>query len=386
MSTLTLKILIWLWPICTFFTILGCAYALITVDVLRQFAQKKVARLSSSPSVTILKPLYGEEPGLEANLASFCQQDYAGDVQLVFGLHEAADPAARVVERLLRRYPTRNIALCIDPRVYGTNGKLSNLINMLPKASHDVLVLSDSDIRVAPSYLKDVIATFGESGVGLVSCLYRGVAAAGIWSHLAAAAINNHFLPNVLVGLKLGLAHPCFGSTMAIRAETLGRIGGFEPFADRLADDYAIGMAVRGLGLRVAIPPVLVDHICSEATFAELVRHELRWARTIRSIDPVGYAGLPVTNPIPFALAAAALAGFDVAGIALFLLALACRTMVSIQVGKLGDAAGGSASPWLTPLRDLLSFAIFLASLFPGPVIWRGHRALLQSDGTLRRS
>jgi ceramide glucosyltransferase len=386
MFEFTPKFLIWLWPICTFFTILGCAYALIAAGLLRQFAQKKVSTLPCKPSVTILKPLYGDEPGLEANLASFYQQDYGGDVQLVFGLHDEADPAAAVVQRLRQQFPGRNIALCVDPRLHGTNRKVSNLINMLSYVRHDVIVLSDSDIRVRPSYLRDVVATLGEPEVGLVTCLYRGLPGAGIWSRLAAAGLNSHFLPNVLVGLKFGLAQPCFGATIALRADTLGKIGGFEAFADRLADDYAIGMAVRGLGLGVAIPPVVVSHICYDRTFTDLVRHELRLARTIRSIDPMGYAGLGLTNPIPFALAAAALGGFDPVSMMLLLLTLACRIIVSIQGETLGSENGGRVSPWLSPLRDLLSFVVFLASFFPGALVWRGYRFVLRSDGTVTPS
>ena len=386
MPELTPKILNVLWPICILFVILGCTYAFLTAAILRQFAQKLVTALSSTASLTILKPLYGIEPGLEANLASFCDQNYCGKIQLVLGLPDRADPAAAAVQRLRDRYPGHDIALCIDPQVHGTNRKISNLINMLPHVRHDVLVLSDSDIRVGPDYLRDVVATLAQPGVGLVTCLYRGLPVAGIWSQLTAAAIDQHFLPSVLVGLKFGLACPCFGSTIALRRQTLNRIGGFEAVADRLADDHAIGVAVRGIGLRVEIPPVLVDHTCSETSLADLVRHELRWARTIRSIDFKGYMGLAVTNPLPFALAAAALGGFDATGIALLLLVLACRMLVSIQIGKMGGEARSRAPFWLSPIRDLLSFAIFVASFLPGRVVWRGHRFVVHTDGTLRPS
>jgi ceramide glucosyltransferase len=186
-----------------------------------------------------------------------------------------------------------------------------------------------------------------------------------------------------LVGLKLGLARPCFGATIALRAETLNRIGGFRAFSDQLADDYAMGEAVRGLGLRVAIPRLLLSHICSEQSFGELLSHELRWARTLRLLDPWGYVGLVLTHALPLALAAAALQGFGAIGIGLVALALACRLAVSIQVESMRDGSGRRVSPWLSPLRDLLSFAIFLASFLPGPMIWRGSRYALQSDGTL---
>lgn len=386
MIELTPKLLIWLWPICTFFVILGSLYALIAAGLLWQFAQKTVAHPSSNPPISVLKPLYGTEPELDANLTSFCQQNYGGQVQLIFGLQDPADPATRIVERLCQRFPECHITLCIDPLLHGGNRKVSNLINMLRHAEHDVLVLSDSDIRVDGHYLENVIATLDEPNVGLVTCLYRGVPAAGIWSRLAAEAINSHFLPNVLVGLRLGLAQPCFGATIALRAATLARIGGFEAFADQLADDYAMGMAVRRLGLRVAIPHLVVSHICYDRTFGDLLRHELRAGRTIRNIDPIGYAGLVATNPTPFAFAAAALGGFDVASLSLLLLALACRMIVSVQAGRLGGENGERGAPWLSPFRDILSFVILLASFLPGPLVWRGHRYVVRSDGTLTPS
>jgi ceramide glucosyltransferase len=386
MFEFTPKLLISLWLICTTVATLGCLYALIAAGILRQFAQKCTTRGSCTRAVSVLKPLYDTEPELEANLASFCQQEYGGEIQLIFGLHEADDPARGVVEQLRMRFPKGNIGLSIDAKLHGANRKISNLINMLPLASHDILVLSDSDIRVAPTYLKNVIAALEKPGVGAASCLYCGFPAGGIWSRLAAEGINSHFLPNALVGLKLGLATPCFGATIALSKETLARIGGFEAFSNWLADDYAMGMAIRRLGLRVAIPPFLVGHICYDSTFTDLFTHELRAARTIRSIDPLGFVGLVMTNPTPFALAAVALAGFNLASLFVLLLALASRMIVSVQARRLRGEGWGGGGIWLSPFRDLLSFVIFVASFLPGPLVWRGHRYELRSDGTLTPS
>jgi ceramide glucosyltransferase len=386
MFEFTPKLLILLWLICTFVAILGCLYALIAARLLVKFAQIRGTRKPCREAVSLLKPLYGIEPELEANLTSFCQQDYGGEIQLILGLHKEGDPAFHVVERLRQRFPERDIRLCVDPRLHGANPKISNLINMLSYAKHDLLVLSDSDIRVEANYLENVIAALEEPGVGAVSCLYCGLPAGGIWSRLAAEGINSHFLPNALVGLSFGLAKPCFGATIAVRKDILARIGGLEAFADRLADDYAMGTAIRRLGLSVVIPPFTVSHICDDRSFADLFSHELRAARTIRSIDPLGYAGLVVTNPTPFALAAAAFAGFSLASLFVLLLALASRMIVSIQAGRVRGGVYGGGAVWLSPFRDLLSFAIFVASFPPGPLIWRGHRFELRSDGTLTPS
>jgi ceramide glucosyltransferase len=386
MFEFTPKLLIWLWLICTFVGILGCLYALIAAGLLAKFAQKRATRNPCDRPVSVLKPLYDTEPELEANLASFCQQNYGGEIQLIFGLQKENDPALAVVERLRRRFPERDIRLCHDPKLHGANRKVSNLINMLPNASHDLLVLSDSDIRVEADYLENVIGALDGPRVGAVSCLYRGVPSGGIWAQLAAEGINTHFLPDALIGLRFGLAKPCFGSTITLRKGTLARIGGFEALADQLADDYAIGTAIRRLGLDVAIPPLLVSHICYDRSLGELFSHELRAARTIRNIDPVGYAGLVVSNPTPFALFAAVLAGFNATSLFVLLLALASRMIVSIQASKLRGGERRGSVAWLSPFRDLLSFVVFAASFLPGPLVWRGHRYELRSDGTLTPS
>jgi ceramide glucosyltransferase len=385
MFEFTPKLLISLWLICTVVAILGCLYALVAARLLARLAQKNATRNSRKRPVSLLKPLYDIEPELEANLISFCRQDYGGRIQLIFGLQEESEPISSLIARLKEAYPRLDIVLAVNRARHGTNPKISNLINMLPYASHDLLVVSDSDIRVDGNYLENVIGAVEQPGVAAVSCLYCGVASGGIWAQLAAEGINSHFLPNALVGLASGLAKPCFGATIALDKHTLARLGGFAAFADQLADDYALGAAVRRLGLRVEVPPIVVEHLCYDRSFAELFRHELRAARTIRSIDPLGYAGLAVTNPLPFALAAAVLGAFSAASLLVVLLALASRIIVSIQAGRLrGGTVGGA--PWLIPLRDLLSFAVYAAGFLPGPLTWRGHRYRLRSDGTLTPS
>jgi ceramide glucosyltransferase len=370
-----------LWLICTALAIVGCAHLVFAASLLGKLKDRVSPVLQSARGVTILKPLCGAEPGLETNLASFCAQVYPGPVQILFGVSEVSDPAAAVVRQLAERFPQANIELVVGASQHGANRKISNLMHMASRARHDLIVLSDSDIKVDRAYLRQVVAALDEPGVGLVTCLYRGTSDAGLWSRLAAMAINHHFLPNVLVGLKLGLARPCFGSTIAFEAATLDRIGGFGPFANQLADDYAIGKAVRDLGLRVAVPPLFVDHTCFEQTWSELVRRETRWARTVRLIDPAGHAGSIITHPLPFALAAAALQGCSATGLGIIGLVLVCRVLAPVQIGRI--CGNREFSLWLTPLRDLLSFVIFLASLLPGPVAWRGQRYTVRSDGTL---
>ena len=377
----TAKFIDCLWLICMGIAICGSVYALFAAYLTRRIKAGPPAKPHDFPAVTILKPLYGAEPDLDANLSSFCVQDYAGPIQMVCGIQDAGDPARAVVADVSRAHPSIAVELVSDDRHYGSNRKISNLINMMERARNPVLVLSDSDMRARSDYLENVVGALQAPGVGAVSCLYRGLPTAKVWSRLAAMNIDQRFLPNVLVGLHLGLARPCFGSTIALRAETLAKIGGFEAFKDQLADDYLMGDAVRALGLTVAIPPILVAHSCPEATFAEVWVHELRWARTIRLVDPAGYAGSVITHPLPFALGAVALSGFTILSVGSVVAALVCRAIIPLQLRTIEPDARPSL--WLLPCRELLSFAVFLASFWPAPVTWRGHTYEVGSDGTL---
>jgi ceramide glucosyltransferase len=337
--------------------------------------------LREGEAVTLLKPLHGAEPELEQNLASFCTQDYPAPVEIVCGVESAADPATAIMQRLRENFPDREIKLATASKPAGGNPKIANVLNMLPLSRYKIQILSDSDMRVGPHYVRDVISSLQQPEVGAVTCLYRGHGVSGFWSRLAAAAVDHHFLPGVLVALRFGLAQPCFGSTIALRNETLQRIGGFESVADTLADDYAIGDAVRRLGLKVAVPPFTVLHTFSERSFSDLLAHELRWAHTIRGIDPKGYAASIVTHPLPFAIAAVLLSGFSTISLLILAATLACRVFVPIQIGRLPGERQRSA--WLSPLRDLMSFAVFVASFVPAPVDWRGRRYRVGSDGRI---
>lgn len=370
-----------LWLVCTLAALIGCIYALFASFLVARFAVRPKPKFGGAENVTLIKPLYGAEFGLDASLASFCAQDYPEGLQMLCGVQDPADPAIAVVHNLQRRFPGLDLELVVGTRRPTGNPKVGNILNMFPATKHRLLILSDSDMRVAPDYVRLITASLQQPGVGLVTCLYRGAAIGGFWSRMAAAAVDQHFLPSVLVGVALGLAKPCFGSTIAIKRDTLERIGGFEAFANTLADDYAMGDAVRRLGLKVEIAPFTVGHTFSEASFGELLAHELRWSRTIRLVDPVGYAGSIVTHPLPFALAALPLSGFS--AIAWMILAgtLACRLFVPIQVERL--PGGGKGTWWLSPLRDLLSFVVFVASFLPGAVNWRGRRYSVGSDGTV---
>lgn len=359
----------------------GCVYTLAAALAVRRLEGEAAAAPVSFPGITLLKPLRGAEPELDAKLASFCAQDYPGPVQILFGVQDANDPAVAVVLRLIAEHPGADLQLRVSAHPAGPNPKIATLVGLQSHCRHEVVVLSDSDVSVPPTYLLRTVAALAQPGVGLVTCLYRGVPVAGPWARLSSMAIDYHFLPSVLVGLALRMARPCFGSTIAMRRETLERIGGFAAFLGRLADDHAIGEAVRALGLRVAIPRWLVTHACPERSAAELWSHELRWARTLRAVNPAGYAGSVVTHPLPLALVGALLDGFGPIGAAVAAAAIACRLVLQLQVDH--TLRLGTSRWWLGPARDLLAFAVYIASFFVDVVSWRGRRYRVGADGTL---
>ena len=335
-------ILFWSSVTASLIAVAGCGFLIAaTILVARAALGPARPRTLAAPSVTVLKPLHGDEPGLLDNLGSFCSQAYPGPIQVVFGVQDPGDGAVAVVEHLQKTLAGRDLDLVMETKVHGLNRKVSNLVNMAPRIRHDVVVLADSDMRVEPDYLSRVIAALDEPGVGAVTCLYYGVPVAGMWSSLSALAINAHFLPGVVFGSALGLARPCFGSTLALRRETLGEIGGFIAFVDCLADDYAMGAALRARGRTISMPPFAVAHICTEASARDFWRHELRWARTIKSIDPLGYAGSILAHPLPWALIAALLG----AGSAAFLPAIA----IARGVHRMPDGASAAGGEGLCP-------------------------------------
>lgn len=371
-------IFFWLSLIALLVAATGCAYLIAAAILISRSVRKSPQlRAEAVPGVTILKPLHGNEPGLFENLSSFCTQDYPGHTQIVFGVQDPSDASVAVVKRLQDAWPSRDLDLVIETKVHGLNRKVSSIVNMASRIQQDVVVVADSDMRVNPDYLSQVVAALDQPGVSAVTCLYYGVPVTGIWSGLCAFAINAHFLPGVVFGTALGLARPCFGSTVALRRQTLGEIGGFKPFVDRLADDYAMGEALRAGGGTISIPPFAIAHMCTQFSLGDFWRHELRWARTIKSIDPVGYACSIVAHPLPWALTAALLG----AGSTTFLSAIAiAAASIVCRVALLRQVERAYALPlqayWLVPAGDLLSFIVFVVSFFGRYVNWRGYRYL----------
>jgi len=359
--------------------IVATAYQVAALVMVRRFFAKRGAAVLSQAAVSLLKPLHGTEPHLTANLASFLEVAHDGPLQMVCGVNDPQDGAVRDVEALRAAHPDADIALSTGPRARGANGKIGNLVAMLPLAKHDLLVLSDSDMVVSRDYLARALAALGQPGVGAVSCLYAGRGDAGFWSRLGAAAISYGAMPNMVVGLSTGLARPCMGSTIALSRATLEAIGGFQRFADTLADDHAIGAAVAKLGLRVAVPPMLLVHAGAEHSLGELWRHHLRWAVTIRGVAGAGHWGSFVTHAVPLALVATACQ--PLVGGPVLVAALTARIALARAVDRIHERK--TAPAWMIPLADCLEFVIFCASLMARKVDWRGARLTMAADGRI---
>lgn len=350
----------------------GIGYMLAAAIIVGRFGCLAGPAPVAAEPVTLLKPLHGAEPRLAENLATFLDQEWSAPIEMVAGVQHADDPAIAVARALGPR-----IRPVIDATRHGANAKVGNLVNMMPAATHDLLILSDSDMAAPHDYLATIAGALAEPGVGAVTCLYRGRGDAGRWSMLCAGAISYGFLPAILFGRALGLAQPCMGSTIALRRQTLQQIGGFAAFANVLADDYAIGEAVRATGRSVVIPPLVLTHAFAERSFSALWRHELRWAATTRALAPLGYIGTVTLHPVPFALLATPFA--PLAGLVTLALALGVRLLLKRRIDRL---CGAPTMPdrWL-PVRDCLSFVVFVASFFVRSVDWRGARLRMDADG-----
>jgi ceramide glucosyltransferase len=359
--------------------IIGCVFTLALSACVLSFATDAPIEPSAQPPVTVLKPLHDAEPGLRGRLAAFCRQDYAGSVQVLCGTQDRDSRAVAVVGAMDSGSPGTTIELIVEPRGHGVNRKVSNLINMMPRACHDTLVLSDSDIVVRRDYLRTITALLAPSDVGAVTCLYYGIGGEGLWTRLSALAINVQFLPQAVMAVSLGLAKPCCGATIALRRSMLERIGGFGALADTLADDHAIGVAVSAEGYDIVTAPFLVGHSCFEASLLQLVRQQIRVARTIKSIYPIAYACTVITHTWPLALLGLLL-GSPAASLVVAA-ALLSRLMLCRCVEWRFDLP--RQNYWLMPLQDMIAFSVYIMSFFGATVHWRGADYRVMADGSL---
>lgn len=333
-----------------------------------------------APGVSFLKPLRGADPYFYEGIESHARLEYAGDFEILFGVMNPNDTAIPHIERLIAAYPNRRIRM-IRATTVRPNGKVGVLIDLYREASHPVIVINDSDIRVRPDYLTKVVAPLENPHTGLVTCLYRaeGASVAGWFEGLG---VDTDFAPSTLVAQFVGVDEFALGSTLALRRADLDRIGGLEPISQYIADDYQLGHRIHKLGLKCHLAePTVETHLGAE-TFAGAWQHQVRWARTIRACRGGGYLGLPVTFATLWA-AVAMLAGHVNAAMALLALRMLLAVIASVFVLR---ARTGLAMLLLVPLRDLWAVAVWVAGLVGRRVHWRDFAMELDSEGRIVKS
>lgn len=338
------------------------------------------------PPVSVLKPVHGMEPHLEENLESFFRQDYA-HFEIVFGARRDDDPALEVVQRLCQRHPGVPVRIVLAGEPEHPNAKVCALEKMLPECAHPYLVISDSDVRVAPGYLRQVVQPLLDERVGLVTCLYRGVPSGGLWSRLEALGMSVEMASGVLTANLMEGMRFALGPTMALRKDRLAEVGGFEGLADYCADDYVLGQRVHAAGHEVVLSDHIIDHYSLNRSLAGSLAHQVRWMKSTRYSRPRGHLGTGLTFAMPFGilgLVAGVVLGHPLWGLAVLGAALANRMLQALAVGW-GVVRDPESARffWLYPARDLLGFFLWCLSFTDSTIVWRGERYLLRVEGRM---
>lgn len=384
-----LTAIFWLLAAATIGSLVYCSIALYGVARFLRERWRWVlesALQSFTPPLSLLKPLHGLDRELEENLRSFCLQDYP-IFEILFSVREANDPAVAVVRRLEKSFPLIPMRLFVlgEPRYL--NAKVHGLEAMAEAAAHELVVITDSDVRVSPDYLRSVVAPLTDPKVGMVTCISRGVTGRSLWSHLEALSMNTHFVPGILTAWVLIGIEFSLGATMVVRESAVRRIGGMGILGDYLADDFVLGEKIAQSGKSVALAGVVPDHLVCNESLAASLRHRLRWERSSRRSRPAGYVGQLFMHTFPLALLtwAAAPSG-SLFALTLVLGTLSMRWLLAWVTcrGVLHDRDYGRHW-WLLPIQDLLSFAIWCWAFFGREIEWRGARFRVLRGGKLER-
>jgi ceramide glucosyltransferase len=380
----------------TLLTFSGVVYMVFALWGARAFVRRWSGRGGSMETeagagVTLLKPVKGVDAKMYAGFRSHCLQEYAGPFEILFGVSSLEDPAVAEVERLRTEFPEVEIRLVECPERLGASGKVSNLVQMLPEARYEHVVINDSDILVSPRYLERVMRGFWSAKVGMVTAPYLGKTAEGgkaltVWARLEALGISTDFMAGVMTarwlegGIRFGL-----GSTLAMTKTALARAGGLETLVDALADDYEMGYRISQAGYRVELCPEVVETSVPAYDLKEFWEHQLRWARTTRDSRKLGYMGLGVTYCLPWALLTVVASGFSLWSVSLLSLALLARVAVALMVG-VGVLRDGQVlrDLWLLPVRDCFGLLFWAWSFAGDTVVWRGEVFRLR-DGRISR-
>jgi ceramide glucosyltransferase len=344
---------------------------------------QRVSHQASAPAVTLLKSLKSCDPETANCLRSWFAQDYAGEIQILFGVASPDDPAYAVVKKLMMEFPARDAQLVVCGPLRRANAKVSKLAELEKLAKHDLLVISDADVRVPADFLANAVVPLHDAEVGLVNCFYRLANPSTLAMRWEAVAINADFWSQVLQSKTLKPLDFALGAAMATRRKQLEEIGGFESLADCLADDYQLGNRIARKGHRIALCPLVVECWDPPHTWKSVWKHQLRWARTIRVCQPAPYFFSVLSNPTLWPLLWVLLAPAK-CSLTIFAAALCVRILTALDLQwRLTQSLGHVPFLWLAPVKDLLQAAIWLGAFVGNTIEWRGQRFHLRRDGIL---
>jgi ceramide glucosyltransferase len=356
----------------------SAVYCVLTILAALRYRAVRPPELREQPPISVLKPLDGIDDGLEQNLRTFFAQDYPR-FEILFAVRSPQDPAVALVERLCTGHPAIPTRLIVTGEPPYPNAKVFSLDRMLAAATHDLIVMADSDVRVTPAMLSTIAAEFQDPRLGLATCPYRAVPGRSFWSALEAIGLNTEFIAGVLVARMVDGMRFALGPTIAARRETLDQIGGFDAVKDYLAEDFVLGKLAAERGYGVLLSSYVIEHRIGAQHFGANVRHRLRWSRSTRRSRPWGYAGQVFTNPLPLALMLWAVepGWWPVVAATLLLRGAAAWTTAGLV---LRDSL--TARLWLlVPLQDIAGFLTWIAGFFGNTILWRGHRYYVRPDG-----
>ena len=358
-------------------------FALVSAVFARRFLMARAEREAAPmPPITVIKPLKGEDADLDENLASFCRQDYPC-YQILFCLASPDDPALAAVSRLRKEFPEADIEVVVSKNRIGYNPKVNNMANAYPFAKYDLLLMSDSDIRVQPDFLKNMVAPFSDPSVGLVTSFYQATGARGVWGLMESLSINAHFLPQAACAAQFGMRF-AMGAAMMVRRQAFEASGAFANLADHLADDFWLGESVREAGWRLEAASSCVDSIPGIGSGHGHFKHLVRWARTIRLCQPAGFYASLIQHGFSLLTLRVLLIGPDALGLGLLLALWLTKAAAAATLNATLGGRQPARALWLLPVSEWFSFAAWIAACASNTVLWRGELFLVRAQGRLQ--
>jgi ceramide glucosyltransferase len=370
--------------ICIAPVVAGCVYYILSVlTMVRWRMRRSDPPPAKWPAVTVMKPIAGVEKNLRENLRTTVMQDYP-EFEVIFSVQRKDDPALPLLYEVQKEFGEDKVIVVVDNKRAGCNGKINNMLGAMPYVRHEVLVISDSDVRLEPGYLKSIVAPLLRSGVGYVCTPYKAVKARAWHEKMELLSLNADFMPSVVFAYETGLSGFCLGASIALFTKRLDEIGGVAELADYLVEDYELGRRISALGYRRVLAPPVIDTMVDLKSASQWWKHQVYWDQNTRSARPVLFFTTLIIRAVPFAAVFAALRLFDPLGLNVLGATLAIRLLTSAIILGWGfrDREGMRALP-LLPIRDFLGFASWLLSFTLGTTHWRGTEFILTRDGRL---